>query len=377
MRDTTSLSVEKSTSVWKIEALGDWTLKGIDKVDRQMREIENSDFPSIVFDTSNVSSFDTGGAWLVERLRTNAETRGLSFQHQDQDQNRIELTKVVRLSDGSDSEQSTSSFRSDKNPLSLLGKAVTSVWRDFLTGCFLIGSSLKGSKSNSRHGRARRFTSLINQVDHMGLRAVPVIALMSFLIGAIIAQQGAYQLKFYGEELLTVFLVGILHFREIGVLLTSVMVAGRTGSAITAEIGTMKMREEIDALDVIGLNPIGVLIFPRLLALIIVLPMLTLVSDLAGIAGAIVVSDIYIGISPAQFLEALNTGVGIQHLFVGLVKAPFMAVLIGLIAAIEGLKVGGSAESLGQRTTSAVVKSIFAVILVDGLFSIFFSAIGI
>lgn len=374
MPGPTDIQIDKGNTVWTLNASGDWSVKAIDQIDDQLRAIEDSDFPAIVIDTTQVSTFDTGGAWLVERLRENASKKGRSFEHRDENLKRIELAKVVQLSSGLAPETPK---RTIQNPLEVLGKAMSGAWQDFVTGCFLIGSSLKGSKSRSRHGGMRRITSLVNQMDRMGLRAVPVISLMSFLIGAIIAQQGAYQLKFYGEELLTVYLVAILHFREIAVLLTSVMVAGRTGSAITAEIGTMKMREEIDALDVIGLNPVGVLIFPRLLALIIVLPILTLISDIAGIAGAIFISEIYIDVSAAQFLEALNTGVEIKHLYVGLVKAPFMAVLIGLIAAIEGLKVGGSAESLGQRTTAAVVKSIFAVILVDGLFSIFFSAIGI
>lgn len=374
MPGPTDIQIDKGNTVWTLNASGDWSVKAIDQIDDQLRAIEDSDFPAIVIDTTQVSTFDTGGAWLVERLRENASKKGRSFEHRDENLKRIELAKVVQLSSGLAPEAPK---RTIQNPLEVLGKAMSGAWQDFVTGCFLIGSSLKGSKSRSRHGGMRRITSLVNQMDRMGLRAVPVISLMSFLIGAIIAQQGAYQLKFYGEELLTVYLVAILHFREIAVLLTSVMVAGRTGSAITAEIGTMKMREEIDALDVIGLNPVGVLIFPRLLALIIVLPILTLISDIAGIAGAIFISEIYIDVSAAQFLEALNTGVEIKHLYVGLVKAPFMAVLIGLIAAIEGLKVGGSAESLGQRTTAAVVKSIFAVILVDGLFSIFFSAIGI
>ncbi len=374
MPGPTDIQIVKSNAVWTLNASGDWSVKAIDQIDDKLRSIEDSNFPAIIIDTTNVSSFDTGGAWLVERLRERATRKGCSFEHRDTNKKRVELAKVVQLSSGLVPAAQTRPFQ---NPLELVGKAVSSAWQDFVTGCYLIGSSLKGSKSRSRHGGMRRVTSLVNQMDRMGLRAVPVIALMSFLIGAIIAQQGAYQLKFYGEELLTVYLVAILHFREIAVLLTSVMVAGRTGSAITAEIGTMKMREEIDALDVIGLNPVGVLIFPRLLALIIVLPILTLISDIAGIAGAIFISDIYIDISPTQFLYALNTEVEIVHLYVGLAKAPFMAVLIGLIAAIEGLKVGGSAESLGQRTTSAVVKSIFAVILVDGLFSIFFSVIDI
>ena len=170
-------------------------------------------------------------------------------------------------------------------------------------------------------------------------------------------------------------LVGILVLREIGVLLTAIMVAGRTGSAITAEIGSMKMREEVDALTVIGLNPIGVLVFPRLVALVIVLPCLTVAANLAAVGGAIFVSQVYSGISPATFLDRMQTAIDLSTVFAGLIKAPFMAIIIGILASVEGLKVGGSAESLGRHVTAAVVKSIFVVIVVDGLFAMFYAAI--
>ncbi len=210
----------------------------------------------------------------------------------------------------------------------------------------------------------------------MGVKAVPIILLMSFLIGAIIAQQGAFQLRYFGAEVFVVDLVGILQLREIGVLLTAIMIAGRSGSAITAEIGSMKMREEIDALVVMGLNPVGVLIFPRLVALTVALPLLTIVANFAALAGAALVAWAYSGITLEVFLTRLHESVDISTVLAGLIKAPFMALIIGVVSAVEGMKVGGSAESLGLHVTSAVVKSIFVVILVDGLFAMFYAAIN-
>jgi len=211
----------------------------------------------------------------------------------------------------------------------------------------------------------------------MGVKAVPIIVLMSFLIGGIIAQQGAFQLRRFGGEVYAVNLAGILVLREIGVLLTAIMIAGRSGSAITAEIGSMKMREEVDALHVIGLNPISVLIFPRLVALTIALPLLTFVSNLAALLGAMLTLRLYSGISFANFLQGLQQSIDLFTIFAGLIKAPFMAIIIGLVASAEGLKVGGSAESLGLHVTAAVVKSIFLVILLDGIFAIFYASIGL
>ena len=201
--------------------------------------------------------------------------------------------------------------------------------------------------------------------------------LMAFLIGLIIAQQGGFYLQQFGADLFVVDLAGVLILREIGVLLAAILVAGRSGSAFTAEIGSMRMREEVDALNVIGLDPVEVLVVPRLMALILALPILTFLSDIAAIAGAMIVTWAYIGITPDLFFQRLDQAVSPTEFFVGLAKA---AVHGGsssaFVACNEGLKVGGSAESLGRHTTIAVVKSIFLVIVVDGLFAIFFRVGG-
>lgn len=355
-----------------IEGAGDWTAFSVNKIDDILRKAVNTHTGPIRFNTADVDAMDTAGAWLVQRTRQN--TADGHFTHIDDDPVRVKLVDVL-VPD----ENARPKPMEKEDALSLLerlGAATMRGWQDVLMGMNLIGAAIAGAQMKAGQKGGIRLISIIHQMDHMGLKAVPVISVMSFLIGMIIAQQGAYQLKYYGEELLTVSLVGILHLREIGVLLTAVMVAGRTGSAITAEIGTMKMREEIDALHVMGLNAVGVLILPRLVALIIVMPILVLLSDVAGIAGAIFISDLYVGIRPAQFMDALLADVGPEFMIGGLIKAPFMAAVIGIISAVEGMKVGGSSESLGQRTTSAVVRSIFAVILLDGLFAIFFAAIN-
>src|SRR5690606_24503520 len=217
--------------------------------------------------------------------------------------------------------------------------------------------------------------AIVHQMERIGIGAIPVVVMMSTIIGAIIAQQGAFQLRYFGAEIFVVDLVGILVLREIGVLLTAIMIAGRSGSAITAEIGSMKMREEVDALTVIGLNPVGVLVFPRLAALVLMLPCLVIVSNAVALDGAIFVAWTYSDISPAAFIERLRFGIGVNTIMAGMIKAPFMALIVGIIAAAEGMKVGGSAESLGRRVTASVVKSIFIVIVVDGLFAMFYAAI--
>ena len=186
-------------------------------------------------------------------------------------------------------------------------------------------------------------------MESIALRGTPIIALINFLAGAIIAQQGIFQLRRFGATIFVVDLIGILVLRELGVLLTAIMIAGRSGSAITAELGSMKLQEEIDALTVMGLRPVDILIVPRILALVISLPLLTFIADMAGIFGGLLVSWAYEGITPARFLTVLQEAI-VHHTFSsGLIKAPFMGLIIGLIACVEGLAVAGSAESLDGR----------------------------
>ena len=199
---------------------------------------------------------------------------------------------------------------------------------------------------------------------------------MAFLIGAILAQQGIFHFRKFGAELYAVDLVGILVLREIGVLIVAIMVAGRSGSSYTAELGSMMMREEIDALRTMGFDPVEVLILPRVLVLIIAVPVLTFIGSMAALYGGSVVAWLYGGMSPDIFIARLTDAISVTHFKVGIIKAPFMGLVIGVVACAEGLQVKGSAESLGLKTTASVVKSIFLVIVLDGLFAIFFASIG-
>src|SRR6187200_1578238 len=227
-----------------------------------------------------------------------------------------------------------------------------------------------------RRPRSLRLTSLVYQTWRIGWQAIPIMMLITFLIGAIIAQQGIFHFRKFGAESYVVDMVGILVLREIGVLIVAIMVAGRSGSACTAELGSMKMREEIDALSTMGLDPVEVLILPRIIALVVALPILAFLGSMTALYGGGLVAWFYGGMSPAIFLARLHEAVSVTHFEVGIIKAPFMALVIGIVACSEGLRVKGSAESLGKQTTTSVVKSIFLVIVLDGLFAVFFASIG-
>jgi phospholipid/cholesterol/gamma-HCH transport system permease protein len=227
------------------------------------------------------------------------------------------------------------------------------------------------------HPSRLRLTSVVYHMQQAGLNAVPIAGLMSFLIGIVLAYMGAVQLRQFGAEIFVVDLIAIAVLRELGILLTAIIVAGRSASAFTASIGSMKMREEIDAMRTLGLDPLQILVVPRVLALLISLPLLGVVADFAGLLGGLVMSWLELGVSPEMFVVRLSDNVSVWHFLVGIIKAPFFAVVIALIGCHHGLKVGGNAESLGKLTSASVVLAIFLVILLDAIFAIFFATVNI
>lgn len=226
-----------------------------------------------------------------------------------------------------------------------------------------------------RPGRIR-FTSMVYHMEQAGLNALPIVGLISFLIGVVMAYQGADQLRRFGAEVFVVNLVGVSVLRELGILLTAIVVAGRSGSAFTAQIGSMKVNEEVDAIRTLGLDPIEVLVLPRVAALILTLPLLTFFSDIMGLTGGALMAWVTLDITPFQFFERLHDAVKVSSFIVGMIKAPVFAALIAMVGCYEGLRVKRDAESVGRLTTRSVVQSIFLVIVADAMFSIFFSAIG-
>jgi len=225
--------------------------------------------------------------------------------------------------------------------------------------------------------RRLRPKALVTQIEQTGLNALPIVGLLSFLIGVVLAYLMSDQLRQFGAEVFTVNLVGLSMLREVAVLITAIMIAGRSGSAFTAQIGTMKVNEEIDAMGTLGLDPIEVLVQPRVLALMITLPFLTFFADVMGILGGGVMTVLSLGLSPEQFVTALKKAVDLNDFLVGMVKAPVHAYIIAIVGCYEGLKVERTAESVGRQTTTSVVESIFLVIVATSLFSILFSVLGV
>jgi phospholipid/cholesterol/gamma-HCH transport system permease protein len=356
---------------------GDWTTVTIASTDRTLRDIEARP-PSrrMRIDLSAVGRLDTAGAWVMHRLVSDLRAGGVEVELSGVGSDAAVLIDAVREASAERTEPPRG--RRDWFVLSMLeslGRGVYGMLDDAKLDLHILGATIRGAQMKLGRGHAVNPAAIVTHIDRIGIGAIAVVLLMSAIVGGIIAQQGAFQLRFFGAEIFVVDLVGILVLRELGVLMTAIMLAGRTGSAITAEIGSMKMREEVDALTVIGLNPVGVLVFPRLVALVIALPCLTVLANFAALGGAMLVAYVYSDIPPEAFIDRLHAGIDLTTIFAGLIKAPFMAIIIGIIAAAEGMKVEGSAESLGRHVTSSVVKSIFVVIVVDGFFAMFYAAI--
>jgi len=373
--DGPEFSSQRMGDAVRLSLGGHWTVDASAAIEARADGLlaESAGARRVVLDLGRVARLDTAGAWLIDRARQTLDAKGVDAKIESIRPEYEILLREARYRALAVQEPPSGSYII--RLFADIGESVVSAGSDLYRGVGFLGevvAAIGKSLANPSHFRG---TSLIVQMESIALRGTPIIALINFLAGAIIAQQGIFQLRRFGATIFVVDLIGILVLRELGVLLTAIMTAGRSGSAITAELGSMKLHEEIDALTVMGLRPVDILIVPRVLALIISLPLLTFIADMAGIFGGLLVSWAYDGITPARFLTLLQEAIGLHTFFGGLIKAPFMALIIGLISCVEGLAVGGSAESLGRQVTASVVKSIFMVVVVDGLFAIFFAGI--
>jgi phospholipid/cholesterol/gamma-HCH transport system permease protein len=367
------LTKRAAGDVLTLAASGSWTAAHADALERlvQSHAPEIAGAPRAAIDAGAVQEVDTYGAWLLERLlrhARNAELVELPSRYRGvlDEMHQVNRRPALRR-------KAPNALLRSLNSIGRATANLRTVLDIFLT---MFGALSAALLRVLMRPQTFRLTSAVHHLNRVGWQAVPIILLITFLIGCIIAQQGFFHFRKFGADAYVVDMVGILILREIGVLIVTIMVAGRSGSAYTAELGSMKMREEIDALRTMGFDPVEVLILPRVIALVIALPILTFIGSMAALYGGGLVAWLYGDMSPAIFVARLREAISVTHFQVGMIKAPFMALVIGVVACSEGLMVKGSAESLGLQTTTSVVKSIFMVIVLDGLFAMFFASIG-
>jgi phospholipid/cholesterol/gamma-HCH transport system permease protein len=371
------LTATPSGDVLELRPGGSWTAANVTTLealsDAVTPQLDRS--KAVKVDMAEVHELDTLGAWLLEKMSRRATLAGHRTEVVGVADNYAGLIEEVRQVNRHNPAPAPA-----RNPVVArvndIGRSAVGATEDLAVFLQMLGSLFVAIFGLLRRPRSLRLTSLVYQLYRVGWQAIPIVVLITFLIGAIIAQQGIFHFRKFGADSYVVDMVGILVLRELGVLIVAIMVAGRSGSAYTAELGSMKMREEIDALSTMGLDPVEVLILPRVIALVCALPILSFIGSMAALYGGGLVAWFYGGMGPAIFIARLHDAVSVTHFEVGIIKAPFMALVIGIVACSEGLRVKGSAESLGKQTTTSVVKSIFLVIVLDGLFAVFFASIG-
>lgn len=370
------ISVETTPDGLRLQASGRWTIDQAAHLFTRLEDLGRRTEPHIHVDVTAVEALDTAGAWLLHRTIKQLEDGGASVDLRGATETQDSLLKEIAAND-------VPCIVEPKRHSNLhqevedIGRATVVIGQEFFRLVSFLGLVAATFARNIIHPRRLRWTSLFYHMEQVGWKATPIIGLMSFLLGIVIAQQGEFQLKQFGAQIFVVNLVAISILREIGILLTAILVAGRSGSAFTAQLGSMTLNEEIDAMRTLGLDPIELLVVPRLLALVIMLPLLTFFADLMGLIGGGLYAWFALNISPATFAERVNQSIELGTFMVGIIKAPVFGAIIAVCGCFEGMSVKGSAESVGQHTTRSVVEAIFLVIIFDALFSIFFTTIGL
>lgn len=370
--------LDTSTTPPQLRITGDWTLAHYASLKKLSDKLDGQYDTGARIDLNGLGALDTAGASLLvellgpTRIEQSAEQTDCSLSAAD----RALLKTVYRSLNDFCVPEKAPEEATGIQVLARIGRAVDTVWQDSKQLLGFIGLIIETFARGLLRPKRWRITPMVAHIEQTGLDAAPIVALLTFLVGAVVAFLGATVLESFGATIFTVDLVAFSFLREFGVLLTAILMAGRTASAFTAQIGSMKANEEIDAIRTLGLDPMELLVLPRVLALLVALPMLTFLAMLSGIIGGGVVCAVALDISPAMFLSLLHSDIGVQHFVVGMIKAPIFAFLIAAIGCLEGFKVSGSAESVGAHTTSSVVQSIFVVIVLDAVAALFFMEMG-
>ncbi|APW91012.1 MlaE family ABC transporter permease [Klebsiella variicola] len=371
------LNIDQTVNPPRIATSGDWVLAHYAYLEPAVSALQPQLLSNAIFDLSQLGALDTAGATLLVKLIGEKNVLELERIAPTLPLERRVLLQTVRSA-----LQNYVTPPAQHQPgivtelLANIGKSVESFWQNLVALIGFIGLTMEVLFATLLRPAHWRVTSLVANLQQIGLNAVPIIALLTFMVGAVIAFLGSTVLSTFGASIFTVQLVAFSFLREFAVLLAAILMAGRTASAFTAQIGLMKANEEIDAIQTMGLNPVELLVLPRVLALLVALPMMTFIGMICGILGGIVVCALTLDISPTMFLTIMQNNVGFEHFWVGMIKAPVFAFLIAIIGCLEGFKVSGSAESVGEHTTASVVHSIFVVILLDAVAALFFMEMG-
>jgi len=361
-----------------LRAGGAWIVEHAATLNRLVAELPagrpSESHPPGALDLSEITLLDSAGAWLLARASGQGAAGAIPWRNLAPE---FQPLAERVLAAGPKVTPDQPRPRTFVDWVADVGAGTEDVARDTLDLIAFFGEFVLALGRIIARPSRMRWKPLLVHIEQTGINALPIVGLISFLVGVVLAYQGADQLRQFGAQIFTVNMVGVSVLREMGILLTAIVVAGRSGSAFTAQIGTMQVSEEVDALRTMGLDPMEVLAIPRIAALVISLPLLTFFADLMGLLGGGLMCVLLVDITFSQYVGLLNNAVSATHFWVGMVKAPVFAILIALVGCFEGLRVTGSAESVGKMTTRSVVEGIFLVIIFDALFSILFSILSV
>lgn len=370
-----TLTFDESNDTPELRLAGRLAIEYLEDIEPEFHKISTS-AKRLRVDLDELEALDTSGAWLIAVLKVRLEAQGVEVAVVDSSTNRKALIDTVE--DALPAEDGIEAPPRGIVPwVAGVGKGTAAMGASAVSLISFLGEVLSRFAYGVVRPRRWRTAALVSQMEETGFHAIPIVMLMSFLIGIVLAFQGASQLRQFGAEVFVVDLIAISILRELGILLTSIIVAGRSGSAFTASIGSMKVREELDAMRTLGLDPIEVLVLPRVIALVIMLPILGFIANISGLFGGALMSWIELGVSPSMFITRLQENTDIWHLAIGMIKAPFFAAIIATVSCWQAMQVQGSADSVGRHTTTSVVQAIFLVIVADAVFSIFFAELGV
>ena len=356
---------------------GSWTARGIGAIEPQLDALSAPSRSEMVVDGARIEALDTAGAWVLQKLLRRLRDEGSAVQVRDLRPEFAKLLEVVGQQAADQADTSPPLASTPWSKLDGLGRSAEAAFEQSVALLGFVGESAAALAGCVAHPARFRWRPILYNIRSAGFDALPIVGLLSFLLGIVVAYQGADQLRQYGANIFVADLVGLSMLREFAPLITAIIIAGRSGSAYAAQIGTMSVSEEIDAMRTLGIAPLDLLVLPKIFALLIALPLLTVFADVLGVFGGMIMARAQLGVGFDEFLDRFVRAVSVTSYLIGICKAPVFAVIIAVIGCFQGFRTKGGADSVGRQTTRAVVQSIFLVIVADALFSIAFSALDL
>ncbi len=356
---------------------GAWTARGLGTMAQALETLQIRSTKQVLADGAGIESMDTAGAWVLHKLLLRLEGEGVAVEWRGLRPEFTKLMEVVAQQLADQAGQSKPLVSPPQSVFEQVGRSAAAAYEQVVALLGFIGETAYALAGSFAHPARLRWRPILFNIRSAGFDALPIVGLLSFMLGIVVAYQGADQLRQYGANIFVADLVGLSMLREFAPLITAIIIAGRSGSAYAAQIGTMAVTEEIDAMRTIGIAPLEMLVLPKLIALVIVLPLLTVFADVLGVFGGMIMAKTQLGISYSEFVDRFTKAVSVTSFLIGIGKAPVFAAVIAMIGCFQGFRTHGGADSVGLQTTRSVVQSIFLVIVADALFSVAFSALDL